>query len=143
MWLLGTGFALSMSAVFLPLGRLGALAGLLGAAGLAIWGILRWTLVIELADGVLRVGRARVPVSVIGEVRSLDQAGMRTERGPRLDARAFLAIRGWSAAGVRIALCDPDDPTPYWLVSTAAPVELAAAIRAAAAESRAGGAAPR
>ena len=50
------------------------------------------------------------------------------ERGVRLDARAYLLIRGWIPGLVRVELDDPDDPTPYWLVSTRHPVRLAAAL---------------
>ena len=135
MWLLGAGFALTTSIAFIPVSPRAGLAGLLVGGALAVWGIVRWTLVIEVKDGVLRVDRARVPVSLLGEVRSLDEAAMRVERGPRLDARAFLALRGWAGTGVRISLCDPDDPTPYWLVSTRHPEELAAALTATTADS--------
>jgi hypothetical protein len=49
-------------------------------------------------------------------------------RGVDLDARAFLKIRPWVKPVVRIELDDDNDPTPYWLVSTRRPKELAAAL---------------
>jgi len=131
LWLLGLGFALTMGIAFLPLHPLAGLGGLLVGAALAVFGIIRWTLVLEVADGTLRVGRARVPVRLLGEARALDAPAMRQERGPRLDARAYLAMRGWAPGGVRVAVRDPADPTPYWLVSSRRPEEFAAAIRAA------------
>jgi len=33
------------------------------------------------------------------------------------------------AAAVRLEILDPDDPTPYWVVSTRRPDRLIAAIR--------------
>ncbi|MDX2025238.1 DUF3093 family protein, partial [Microcella sp.] len=53
-------------------------------------------------------------------------------RGQRLDARAFLVLRPDIPAVLRVAVTDPDDPTPYWLLSTRRPEELAAAIAASA-----------
>ena len=47
----------------------------------------------------------------------------------RLDARAWLLVRGWIPGVARITLDDPTDPTPYWLVSTRDPEGLAAALR--------------
>ena len=60
---------------------------------------------------------------------------MRQAHGPRLDARAYLCLRGWIPTGVRIALADPQDPTPYWLLSTRRPEALAAALQQTAASS--------
>jgi hypothetical protein len=42
--------------------------------------------------------------------------------------RAHLVIRGWVQPVVRVPIVDPEDPAPYWLVSTRHPKELAAAI---------------
>jgi hypothetical protein len=50
------------------------------------------------------------------------------ERGTRLDARAWLLIRGWVAPVVKIEVIDEQDPTPYWLVSARRPRELEQAI---------------
>lgn len=131
-WLLAALFAVSMGIVFLPVHPLAGLGGLAAAALLVVFALVRWTLRCEVKDGVLRVGRAHVGVDLVGEVRALDEAAMRSERGPRLDARAFLALRGWVPTGVRVALRDPDDPTPYWLISSRHPDAFAAAVRAAA-----------
>jgi hypothetical protein len=54
---------------------------------------------------------------------------MRAARGPELDARAYLCLRGWIAGGVRVPVLDPQDPAPYWLVSSRRPGELAEAVR--------------
>ena len=51
------------------------------------------------------------------------------ERGPRLDARAYLVIRGWVRDVVRVPIEDPQDPTPYWLLSSRRPNDIVAAIR--------------
>lgn len=83
---------------------------------------------IAVESGELLAGRARMPVSMLGETTAARGGEARHERGPGLDARAHLVLRGWVDPVLRIAVVDPDDPTPYWLVSTRRPDELAAAI---------------
>jgi hypothetical protein len=45
-----------------------------------------------------------------------------------MDMRAWLLIRGYISPIVRIQITDPNDPAPYWIVSTRNPQKLAAAI---------------
>ncbi|BDZ56265.1 DUF3093 domain-containing protein [Agromyces marinus] len=96
---------------------------------LAVAGTLTLTApVIEVRDGRFRAGRAEIPLDVTGEAVPAEGEAARAERGTRLDARAFLVIRGWIADVVRVPVADAADPAPYWLVSTRHPRELAAAI---------------
>lgn len=114
--------------------RLGQLAGVVTLlVTFAVTGglLLRSSPLIEVADGMFVAGRARVPVGLLGPAEALDAEPMRLARGPELDARAYLCIRGWIAPGVRVRLEDPQDPTPYWLVSSRRPQELAAALESA------------
>ncbi len=88
--------------------------------------------VVSVHDGELHAGRAHVPVALLGEPTVLaTRDAMRAELGGRLDARAYVLLRSWIPRGVRVALLDPADPTPYWLVSTRRPEELAAALHLA------------
>lgn len=87
-------------------------------------------------------GKAHIPVTLVGTVDVLDAEGMRHAHGPGLDARAYLCLRGWVHSGVRIHLVDPQDPTPYWLVSSRRPQAFADAVAAAAAAARSGRSAP-
>jgi len=96
---------------------------------LAVVGALSLTApVVEVRDGRLRAGRAEIELAHTGEAVAAEDAAARAERGTGLDARAFLVIRGWVQPVVRIPITDPADPTPYWLVSSRRPKELAAAI---------------
>ncbi|MGV8969532.1 MAG: DUF3093 domain-containing protein [Microbacteriaceae bacterium] len=82
-------------------------------------------------------GRARLPLSVVGEVRAFTGPEASLERGQKLDARAWLLIRGWITSVVTIEVVDTADPTPYWLVSTRRPVELVTALKQARADATA------
>jgi Protein of unknown function (DUF3093) len=125
------GLGIVVGLALWPVGH--GLAAAVGAA-LAVAGaaaLLATSPVVEVSDGELRAGRARVPVALLGEVTPVPTAqAMREELGPRLDARAYVCLRSWARTGVRVQLVDPGDPTPYWLVSTRRPAELAAALRA-------------
>ena len=80
------------------------------------------------ADG--RAG-AHPGVGARARSRSSTPTAARAVRGPESDPAGYHLIRGWVPAGVRAAVVDPDDPTPYWFVATRRPAELAAAIEAA------------
>lgn len=84
--------------------------------------------VIAVEGGELRAGSARIPVELIGEPAAFDGEEATLERGQRLDARAWLCIRGWVGPVVRVPILDPADPAPYWLLSTRTPKKLIAAI---------------
>ena len=94
--------------------------------------VLLWALapVIEIADGVLAAGRARIPLRLLGAVDIARDEEARQARGPGLDARAWLLLRGDIDPVVRIQIVDDDDPTPYWLISSRRPEDLASAIGA-------------
>jgi DUF3093 family protein len=84
--------------------------------------------VVEVTGGGLRAGTARLPLAAAGQVSVLDQAQTRAMRGPRADPAAFLLIRPYLRRAVYVEVTDPAMGTPYWLVATRHPGELAAAI---------------
>jgi hypothetical protein len=86
---------------------------------------------IEIKDDLLIAGRARLPLPNVGEATGYTGTEATAERGPRLDARAWLLIRGWISPVVKVNVDDADDPTPYWLVSTRHPREFIAALKTA------------
>ncbi len=119
--LAGAGVALSLW----PVGAAVALSVAVVALVLCVAGLLQASPRVTVSDGELRAGRAHIPVSLLGPVAGFTGEEARQERGPRLDARAFLLIRGWVDPVVRVEVLDPQDPTPYWLVSTRHPDRLA------------------
>ena len=84
---------------------------------------------VRVADGVLHVPGARIPLDQLGGVTVLDREGTRRVRGPLADMRAHVATRGWLSQSVRVQVEDPEDDTPYWLIGTRHPHELAAALQ--------------
>jgi len=84
--------------------------------------------VVEVRDGELRAGRAHIPVEALGRVRVLDPERMDALRGRDADVRAYLCQRGWLKRGIAVEVTDPEDPVPYWLISSRRPERLAAAL---------------
>jgi Protein of unknown function (DUF3093) len=83
---------------------------------------------IEVTDQMLMAGRARLPLPNVGDMKGYVGADATQQRGPKLDARAWLVIRGWISPVVKVDVLDDSDPTPYWLVSTRHPADLIAAL---------------
>ncbi len=127
-----SALAASFGLIFVPLSSGLALAIALTLGVVA--GVLQWAASpqIEVKDGWLRAGPAHIHGSFLADVTTLDRPAVRHLMGPGADARAFSVHRDYIAAGVQVQLSDQRDPAPYWLISTARPAELAAAIRAIA-----------
>ncbi len=85
---------------------------------------------ITLTEKELRVGKAHIDRAFIGSVSAYSGNYAVAARGPELDARAWIFLRGWVNPVVRVDIMDPNDPTPYWLFSTRKPEEIVAALRA-------------
>ncbi|MEV0729161.1 DUF3093 domain-containing protein [Polymorphospora sp. NPDC050346] len=116
----------------------------MGAGGVRAWlpfvvipplvlGTLWWLGRIRIAvtDGELRVDDARLPVRFVADAIALDATGRREVLGVGADPLAFVVQRPWVPGAVQVVLDDPDDPTPFWVVSSRDPVRLAEAILAA------------
>lgn len=114
--------------VFLPINFV---VGVIVAIGLYAGCVLLLLIsapLVEVTETELVAGRARLPRSAVGSAEGFRRDDARRERGVGLDARAWLSIRGWVDPVVKVTLDDPDDPTPYWLLSTRRPEELVAAL---------------
>lgn len=87
--------------------------------------------VLQVSGGKLIAGRAAIPIELLGEIEILGAERLRSTLGPGLDARAFLMVRGYIHSGLKIKIQDPQDPTPYWVITSRKPKALRAAIAAA------------
>lgn len=90
---------------------------------------------VSVVDGALRVRDAALPLSAIERVVLLDAATLPRAVGRHGDPSAFVFVRAWTHGGVQIILNDardprdPPNPTPYWIVSSRRPAQLAAALQ--------------
>jgi len=130
-WAATMGFGAGLGLIPAPVSAQAALiVAVVGLVGLVTLLLVTTPAVTVTAD-TFAAGRAKVPLTMVSGIEELDPAQMRQARGVRLDARAYLCIRGWLPAGVKVVLADPEDPTPYWIVSSRRPEALVTAVRAA------------
>ncbi|MER7107470.1 DUF3093 domain-containing protein [Streptomyces sp. NPDC000229] len=134
-WLLAALLGVSGGLIMLPLGTLPLLGGLILAGALASMAVSSYgSARIRVVAGSLVAGDARIPVSALGEPEVLDAEEARAWRTYKADTRAFMLMRGYIPAAVRVEVTDPADPTPYVYLSTRDPEALAAALSAVRAQ---------
>jgi hypothetical protein len=81
-------------------------------------------------DGVeLWAGQAHLPVTVIARSAEIPRSAKSAALGRQLDPAAYVLHRAWVGPMVLLVLDDPDDPTPYWLVSCRHPERVLSALR--------------
>lgn len=125
----------------------------MGAPGIRAWlpyvvllPLIAWALFafsrlrVEVGTGAtgteLRVGSAHLPLDVASKAAIVPATAKSAALGRQLDPLAFVQHRTWVKQMVIVVLDDPDDPTPYWLVSTKRPEELLAVLTAHGVEAR-------
>jgi hypothetical protein len=137
-WALATMFLASVLLAFLvalpagvAFGAIGVLVALVGTLFLG-YGAARLTI----DGGEFVAGTARIPVTFLADPVALDAEASKRAIGVEANARAYIVIRPYLKRSVKITVLDPADPTPYWLVSTRHPRQLAAALSEAITQSR-------
>lgn len=86
------------------------------------------TLAVE--NGVLRAGRASIPVNELGQCTALKGDDAKHALGLGFEPSAYHSTSAWQRKLVMVEIADEDDPAPYWLMSTKRPDRLVAAIEA-------------
>ncbi|TAP27609.1 MULTISPECIES: DUF3093 domain-containing protein [Micrococcaceae] len=83
---------------------------------------------IEVTESTVSAGRASIEREFIGEVTGYRGNDAFKQRGQKLHGLAYMVLRGWLDGVVKMEVTDERDTTPYWLISTRRPEELAAAL---------------
>lgn len=114
--------------IFLPLNVfVGVVSGLvLWISSVAVLWV--FSPVIAVTDEGLRVGTAYLEREFWGQAQAFRGLEARHERGPGAHGLAWLSLRPWIDPVVKIEVSDPEDPTPYWLISSKNPEALLAAL---------------
>ena len=128
MWVLTVFAAAATALMVFPVWKLGAVILPIVSFVLLAWWLRSLGILIIVTERQLFVGDAHIDRQYVSHATGYDVEETRTARGTGLDARAFLMLRSWAKRAVRIDISDEADPTPYWLVSSAHPKELAAAL---------------
>lgn len=114
--------------IFLPLNVfVGVVSGLvLWISSVAVLWV--FSPVIVVTEEGLRVGTAYLEREFWGQAQAFRGLEARHERGPGAHGLAWLSLRPWIDPVVKIEVSDPEDPTPYWLISSKNPEALLAAL---------------
>jgi hypothetical protein len=81
----------------------------------------------------LWAGPAHLPTTVISRSAEIPRSAKSSALGRQLDPAAYVLHRAWIGPMVLVVLDDPDDPTPFWLVSSRHPDRVLAALHPRAA----------
>ena len=109
--------------------RIGIAVGLVLV--LSIWSTLYFLApVIQVGSSYLTVGRAKIPRNLLGNIEEIAKDKIFSERGPNLDPAAYKVFQGTVKTALKITVNDPNDPTPYWIISTRKPAQLANLLKA-------------
>lgn len=109
--------------------RIGLVLGLVLV--FAIWGALFFLApVIRVRKTSFSVGRASIPRNLLGKIDQIPKDRIFQERGPNLDPAAFKVFQGTVKTALKIPIKDSNDPTPYWIISTRKPAQLATVLDA-------------
>ena len=77
----------------------------------------------------LWVGAAHIPASIISRSAEVPKSAKSAALGRQLDPAAYVVHRTWVKPMVLLVLDDPDDPTPYWLISCRHPDRVLVALQ--------------
>jgi len=99
------------------------------AAVVLVW-MGRTELRVTTGDGVTEVwiGGAHLPANVVARSAAVPRSAKSAALGRQLDPAAYVVHRAWVGPMVLLVLDDPDDPTPYWLISARHPDKVLAAL---------------
>lgn len=80
----------------------------------------------DMHDGTrwLVIGDANLPQTVVSRSLAVPKTASQNALGRQLDPAAYLVHHAWVDELVLLVLDDPEDPTPYWLVSSKNPAGL-------------------
>ena len=100
------------------------------AVGALLW-LGRIEIRVTAGDGVVELwaGQAHLPVTVIARTAEIPRSAKSAALGRQLDPAAYVLHRAWVGPMILVVLDDPDDPTPYWLVSCRHPERVLSALR--------------
>jgi hypothetical protein len=86
--------------------------------------------VIQVGKTMLSVGRAKIPLALLGKIEVIEKKQIFDERGPNLNPAAYKVFQGTVKTALKLTVKDASDPTPYWIISTRKPVQLATVLKA-------------
>jgi hypothetical protein len=69
----------------------------------------------------LSIGKVQIPTAYVKSVTLVEISTQQVEKGPKLNPYAYVRFQVGVKGLLKIELSDPNDPTPYWLISSRHP----------------------
>ncbi|MEJ5927118.1 DUF3093 domain-containing protein [Corynebacterium sp. H128] len=98
----------------------------------ALWQLSSTRLKVEEdPDGLrwLSIKGANLPATVVSRFLAVPATAKRNAMGRQLDPSAFVVSKSWIPEMVMLVLDDPEDSTPYWLITTKNPEAVLTAFQ--------------
>ncbi|GAA0618498.1 DUF3093 domain-containing protein [Kribbella sandramycini] len=129
-WIVSAAAVITLFVItVVPAGLLaGAVVGGLSLVLLLVWLLRYGGAQVEVDADRLRAGRAAIELTHVGAAEPLTGDDARNAFGRDCDPKAYLLLRSYARGAVRVAITDPRDPAPYWVIATRHPDRLAAAL---------------
>ena len=123
--------ALILPTFWLTLAPINVLVGV--ASGVIITVLIAGLMVIKapmivISSKEITVGKAQIELKLVGAAVSVPESEAFAARGPKLDARAYVALQPSRKGLIKLDIVDQKDPTPYWLFSTKSPASVLEAL---------------
>jgi hypothetical protein len=76
---------------------------------------------LSLSSKTLSIGNVQIPTQYVKAITVVDPSAQQSEKGPKLNPSAYVRFQVGVNGLLKVELNDPNDPTPYWLISSRNP----------------------
>ena len=76
---------------------------------------------LSLSSKTLSIGNVKIPTQYVKAVTVVEASAQQSEKGPKLNPSAYVRFQVGVKGLIKVELNDPNDPTPYWLISSRNP----------------------
>jgi hypothetical protein len=76
---------------------------------------------LSLSSKTLSIGNVKIPTQYVKAITVVEASAQQSEKGPKLSPSAYFRFQVGVKGLLKVELNDPNDPTPYWLISSRNP----------------------
>jgi hypothetical protein len=76
---------------------------------------------LSLSSKTLSIGNVKIPTQYVKAITVVEASAKQSEKGPMLNPSAYVRFQVGVKGLLKVELNDPNDPTPYWLISSRNP----------------------
>jgi hypothetical protein len=76
---------------------------------------------LSLSSKTLSIGNVKIPTQYVKAITVVEASAQQSEKGPKLNPSAYVRFQVGVKGLLKVELNDPNDPTPYWLISSRNP----------------------